>query len=205
MWIFTTIGFFSVTEMQEKPEVLQVRARVRGDLDLLRTKYLPELTKTVELKGRDYPYRAYTDRPCFSAAMVQIVHDLTYSNFKNEVDRVQGRPRELLYAKVWSVMYGAERKLEDEQKRLDEQRRLPVQTRFTDLSTDRIPRYTWDDWRREDDETGPGAGAGELVEEFDMMPESLLGDPELEDAVFHANEPEKKKARKRRRTSTRSR
>lgn len=204
MWIFTTIGFFSVTEMQEKRGVLQVRARVRGDLDLLRTKYLPELTKTVELKNRDYPYRAYTDPACFSAAMVQIVHDLTYSNFKNEVDRVQGRSRELLYAKVWSVMNGAERKLEDEQKRLDDLARRPVQARFTDLSTDRIPRYTWDDWRREDDETGPGAG--ELVEEFDMMPESLLGDPELEDAVFHANEPAaKKKARKRRRTSTRSR
>lgn len=117
MWIFSTIGFFSVTQVKEKPEQLQIRARVRGDLDLLRTKYLPTLSETVELAHRDYPYRAYTDRVTLGQAMVQMMLDLNYSNFKNEVMDKQGLAREQLYAEVWTVMYGAERKLEEKERR----------------------------------------------------------------------------------------
>jgi hypothetical protein len=212
VWLFTTFGFFSVTQMQSKPEVLQVRARVRGDLDLLRTKYLPELSETIELKGRDYPYRGYTDRACLSAAMVAAIHDLTYSNFKNEVERVQGLPREKLYARVWSVMYQAESKIVENPVK---QRSLPLPP-VTSLG--RPARFTWEDWKNED--TGPGISAGEIAElnelpdldfdddmpelpylDFDDdMPESLLGDPELETAVF--NKPERRRNKKR---QTRSR
>lgn len=198
--------------MQSKPEVLQVRARVRGDLDLLRTKYLPELSETIELKGRDYPYRGYTDRACLSAAMVAIVHDLTYSNFKNEVERVQGLPREKLYARVWSVMYQAESKIqeieEDERRwreNLAKQRSLPLPPLS---SLGRPARFTWEDWKNED--TSPGISAGEIAElnelpdldlDDDLLPESLLGDPELEAAVF--NKPKRRRRNKKRQTRSR--
>jgi len=111
MWLFVPAGFFSIVWDAER-DLLAVRSRVRCDLDVLRSQYLPELSETIELKGRDYPYRAYTDRACLSAAMVAIVNDLTYSNFKKEVERVQGLSREKLYARVWSIMYQAERRLE---------------------------------------------------------------------------------------------
>jgi hypothetical protein len=112
MWIFSTVGFFSVTQVQESPEVLQVRARVRKDLDSLRKTYLPDLSATVEILGRDYPYRAYIDRPKLGEAMVRMVTDLTYSNFKSAVAKAQGYERSSLYHDVWAVMLNAERTLD---------------------------------------------------------------------------------------------
>lgn len=109
--MFTTVGFFSVTvdssDKSTKPR-LQVRARIAEDLSLLRSSYLPELSATVKLPGRDYPYRAYCSKEEFGGAMVQLSMALDYSNFKSEVVRVQGLPREQLYARVWSVMSNAE-------------------------------------------------------------------------------------------------
>ena len=37
--------------------------------------------------------------------MARIVADVGYDNFKSEVEKVEGRPREVVYAKVWSVLY----------------------------------------------------------------------------------------------------
>lgn len=149
MWLFTTIGFFSVTASDD-PKLLQVRARVRGDLDNLRTKYLPALTATIQLKNRDYPYRGYVDHASFGGAMVQIVDDLTYSNFKNEVAKVQGWPRERLYAKVWSVMNNAETKLADDERVHSEP--SPYSNPYS-----RGGRSSWDDWRSSTDDSGPVA------------------------------------------------
>lgn len=129
MWLFTTFGFYSVTQVKDYPDRLQVRARVRGDLDNLRTTYLPELSETVELKGRDYPYRGYVERAALAEAMPKIVMDLTYSNFKSEVLVTQGLARERLYGRVWSVMFNAERKIEEEQDHIDRTSRTPYDVR----------------------------------------------------------------------------
>jgi len=110
MWIFTTFGFFSVTEVRNdynesrerrkgaagphipaQPEgTLQVRARVRGDLDNFRDRYLPELSKIYAMPWRDYPYRAFASKEHFAAAMTLVVQDLTYNNFKSTVSQEQG-------------------------------------------------------------------------------------------------------------------
>ena len=113
MWIFSLFGFFSVVQERDKPDTMVVRARIQGDLDALREKYIPELTETVQLAHRDYPYRAYCTREVLAKGMVGIVTDLTYGNFKSEVARVQGWDRETLYSRVWSVMLDGERKLEE--------------------------------------------------------------------------------------------
>jgi hypothetical protein len=140
MWLFTTIGFFSVTQ-SDKPGTLQIRARVREDLDNLRAKYLPNLGETIQLPGRDYPYRAYASHEEVSQAMGQMVLDINFSNFKSEVIKTQGLPRELLYAKVWSVMYNAETKLEDEARALERKHSKVFSTRNTDLD-DIFDRYS---------------------------------------------------------------
>lgn len=75
---------------------------------MLRSSFLPELSNTIELKGRDYPYRGYCSHEAWAGALVQISLSLTYSNFKNEVTKTQGRPRHDLYSRVWGVMNNAE-------------------------------------------------------------------------------------------------
>lgn len=125
MWLFTTVGFFSVTQVchtlnSNLPAgTLQIRARVYDDLELLREKYLPELTETIHIPGRDYPYRGYVDKASFSAAMVEIISDVTYSNFKDEVkhSKGMGADRADLYMGVWGVMFDAEEKLDGIRKR----------------------------------------------------------------------------------------
>lgn len=135
MWLFTKVGFFSAVqcsvetpheskqfpklETGETPlDFLSIRARVEGDLERLRKAYAPELGPTIELPGRDYPYRAYISKEKFAEAMVRAVLDTDYGNFKDMITRVFGRLRHDLYAKVWSVMYGADEKLARSEKRL---------------------------------------------------------------------------------------
>jgi len=150
MWLFTTVGFFSVTQVQKRlnsdlPEgTLQVRARVYEDVEVLRERYLPEMTETIHLPGRDYPYRGYVDKQSFSAAMVQIVHDLTYSNFKDEVKHEQGKERADLYMGVWSVMYQAEQKIEEKRQKSLKAKSVPQlpfeRTAYREMEEDNFQR-----------------------------------------------------------------
>lgn len=105
MWLFTNIGFFSVVQ---KPgtNFLTIRARVRGDLDTLRQKYLPELSPTASKGGTDYPYRATCTHAAFATAAGKIINDIGYANFKNEVASRQGKDRAHRYGKVWQALYG---------------------------------------------------------------------------------------------------
>jgi len=130
MWVFTPRGFFSATliepnnpsytELPLPPEAatvphVMVRARVYGDLNELSSLYRREYgaePPIYALKGHDYPYRAIMPRSHWAQMMVLLVERIDYSNFKNAVTRRQGNERHDLYMKIWSVMYGAEVKLE---------------------------------------------------------------------------------------------
>lgn len=105
MWLMTTFGFFSVVQ-KAGTEGLTIRARVGADLDRLRDRYLPGLTATQSTPRSDYAYRAKTTHAELAAAMAKIVADVTYDNFKSEVEAVQGYARESVYAEVWSVLHG---------------------------------------------------------------------------------------------------
>jgi hypothetical protein len=103
MWLFTTIGFFSV--VQKRGELgLTVRARVATDLDRLRERYLPELSATVRRGDTDYPYRGTITHADFARGLAKIGGDIHYGNFKSEVARKMGRKREAVYHKVWSAL-----------------------------------------------------------------------------------------------------
>jgi hypothetical protein len=102
MWIFTTIGFFSVVQKPGQ-EHLTVRARVKEDLDALRQK-LPELGPTRATPERDYAYRATVAHADLARALAGLASDIDYDNFKSEVADVQGIDRELVYSRVWKVL-----------------------------------------------------------------------------------------------------
>lgn len=103
MWIFTTLGFFSLVQ---KPGTkhLTIRARAKGDLDALRVRYLPSLSATTSKAGTDYPWRATADHAAFAEAMKQMVLDVTYPNYKNAVAAAQGRARAQAYHDVWAAL-----------------------------------------------------------------------------------------------------
>jgi hypothetical protein len=108
MWLFTTIGFFSVVQKKPSDAFLTVRARVASDLDNLRQQYMPSLSPTSSKGGTDYPYRATISHADFGAGMAKIGEGIKYSNFKSEVARKMGSRRSEVYHKVWDVMFRLE-------------------------------------------------------------------------------------------------
>lgn len=109
MWIFTGFGYFSVIEHRKDKDLLLVRSRVKGDLEMLKKKCLPNLGEIVETPtGADYPYRALAWRVEFAEAMKKAVESIDYTNFKSGISRTQGSARHDLYMRVWSIMKSAE-------------------------------------------------------------------------------------------------
>jgi hypothetical protein len=108
MWLFTTLGFFSIVQKRSESG-LTVRARVAGDLDRLREKYMPELSATIRKAGTDYPFRATIGHDDFARGMAKIAKDIRYDNFKSEVAKKMGYDRAHVYGKVWCVLRELER------------------------------------------------------------------------------------------------
>ena len=107
MWLMTPFGFFSIVR---KPDdvgsgTLTIRARVRSDLEALRKHFLPSLQAIAENASTDCRYRAKAPRAEVAKALEEMVNDLDYDNFKNEVAKKQGKDRANIYGEVWSVLY----------------------------------------------------------------------------------------------------
>ena len=111
MWLFTTIGFFSVVQKTGN-SFLTVRARVASDLDRLRDNYMPKLSETIKGRGTDYPSRATISHEDFGRGMVKIVKEIRYSNFKSEIEAKMGGKREAIYHEVWSILLKLQREKE---------------------------------------------------------------------------------------------
>ena len=103
MWLFTTIGFFSVVRKAGEQD-LTVRARSSTDLDRLRTNFMPELSATISKAGTDYPFRATISQQAFAKGMASIGGSIDYHNFKDEVAAKMGKKRADTYSKVWSAL-----------------------------------------------------------------------------------------------------
>jgi hypothetical protein len=103
MWILAPCGFFSIVQ---KPgdKFLTVRARVASDLENLRTRFLPSLSKTIKGGGTDYPYRATISHSEFAAGLAKMGQHIDYSNFKDEVKKEMGRHRAEVFSKVWQTL-----------------------------------------------------------------------------------------------------
>jgi hypothetical protein len=105
MWIFTTIGFFSIVQ-KPRTDFLTVRARVASDLDNLRKEFMPKLSPTIEGAGSDYPFRATISHKDFGAGLAKMGEGIKYPNFKDAVGDQMGRHREQAYHKVWHALFG---------------------------------------------------------------------------------------------------
>ena len=107
MWLLTPIGFFSIVQKpsDRQGDTLTIRARVEADLLALRDRYLPDLGPIQSSRTTDYRFRAVAPRRTVEQAMVRLVADLNYSNFKNEVAKQQGVDRAEVYHEVWDALY----------------------------------------------------------------------------------------------------
>lgn len=103
MWLFTTVGFFSVVQKPNDDD-LTVRARVEEDLEKLRERYMPELSEVVVGGGMDYPFRATISHTDFARGLSQIATDINYDNFRNETGRLMGSDRQQVYSQVWKIL-----------------------------------------------------------------------------------------------------
>ena len=112
MWLFNTCGFFSVVVKpgDAAAGMITVRARVKGDLDALRERYLPELGPLMTRAGTDYPFQAQAPRAAFAEAMSRLALELDYAEFKDTVLTRQGPQRARIYGKIWRDLI----ELEDE-------------------------------------------------------------------------------------------
>lgn len=103
MWIATEVGFYSAVAHRDSPDLLLVRARVRKDLNELRRLYLPKL-RIIATPTADYPYRAVVTRREWAHALDGLTRDLDYPNFKDAIERREGRSRHDIYLRVWSAL-----------------------------------------------------------------------------------------------------
>lgn len=110
MWIITPVGFFSIVQKPDdiSNNTLTVRARDKTDLEALRKQYLPSLGDIVSYAGTDYRYRAKAHRTDVANAMQALVSDIRYDNFKDEVQKRQGKVRAGIYHKVWNILWEIE-------------------------------------------------------------------------------------------------
>lgn len=90
-----------------------MRARVEGDLAALKARYLPELGEIQTNQVTDYRYRATAPREAVARALSRLTMDLDYSNFKDEVSRMQGHERARVYREVWNCLYRLEEKIKN--------------------------------------------------------------------------------------------
>jgi hypothetical protein len=106
MWLLTPFGFFSIVE---KPDdrgtgMVTVRARVRGDIEALRARYLPEMSEIEGTPDRDYAWRGRVSREDLGHGLARIAQDITYANFETEVAQRMGYARELIYHDVYETL-----------------------------------------------------------------------------------------------------
>ena len=118
MWLLTTFGFFSIVEKPGDRAAgrLTVRARVRGDIESLRAKYLPGLGEIKATPDGDYAWRAHVAKEELAAALGRIVLDIHYANFKSEVAERMGYAREQVYHEVWETLAGLQQPDPDSRK-----------------------------------------------------------------------------------------
>jgi hypothetical protein len=97
MWIYGKDAFVSVVQDRNDAEVLIVRSRVKGDLEVL----WPQ-AKIEETPYADYGFRTRLERREVAAAVAKEVMEISYSNYK---DSITDKRRKPFYLVVWHAMW----------------------------------------------------------------------------------------------------
>lgn len=103
MWLFTSIGFYSVVAHDSHPGTVLIRARTREDLERLQRRHLPDI-EILENAGTDYRFRALVARSEWEHAAERLAADIDYANFKDAVAQRQGHERAELYLRIWDAL-----------------------------------------------------------------------------------------------------
>lgn len=101
MWLYTPIGFFSITAAPNHPGALQIRGRVFDDLENLRRR-VPggENYPILSNAGTDYEYRFLAPKFVIAPLIAELVSSIDYSNFKAQIT---DHTRHSIYMTIWSV------------------------------------------------------------------------------------------------------
>ncbi|MDP2361999.1 MAG: hypothetical protein Q8O14_14825 [bacterium] len=90
MWLFTTLGYYSITRSRLEPDRYQIRARdrqhlerlsVHMDLDMMARMSLGQI---IETPSADYRWRIIVDERQLRAVVEALARCITYFNFKTE-------------------------------------------------------------------------------------------------------------------------
>lgn len=105
MWIFTPTAFVSIVAHRTKPDVLLVRARLKGDLQRL----FPgcKVTTTPEA---DYRFRTELPRADVAAVIADQLAGIGYDNVKGAIPHgpAAHEIRAQAMGRCWSAMYQAQ-------------------------------------------------------------------------------------------------
>lgn len=112
MWVLTSFGVLMPALRHKRDmtpgdnRVIQVRARRRKDLNILRTEYMgDELGPTVTGGGTDYQFRAFCTREAWATALAKMAMDIDYTSFKDTTESKYGdKPLHDAYLSVWGTL-----------------------------------------------------------------------------------------------------
>ncbi len=111
MWIMTSFGILmpSVRPAGTIPpgdeRHIQVRARRRKDLEILKAEYMGDKLGEIQaLVGTDYEYRAYCTRVDWAETMAKMSLDIDYTKFKPTTDRYKDHSLHALYLSMWGMI-----------------------------------------------------------------------------------------------------
>jgi len=108
MWLQTNIGFFSVVEHRENPDLVLIRARAREDLENL-CEQAAEAAEgfddrfIIEDRLADYQWRLIAPRDAWVQVLTNLTNDIDYDNFKTAVGE-KNKDRASLYLNIWTIL-----------------------------------------------------------------------------------------------------
>lgn len=106
MWIHTQDGFLSIIRTEKGSGTLTVRARSKADLErfLKQAETHAFVDEPVQLKGRDYPWRAEVPAWVVGEVLADAVNAIDYPNFKDRVKQRLGEFRAETLSWVWGTL-----------------------------------------------------------------------------------------------------
>lgn len=106
MWLFTRHGFYSITRSLDEPTKLQIRARVRGDLENLQA-FTGVPGPILETPTADYRWRWIVTPAEAKVITVRLTQDIIYSNFKSAIARQPDQSAKLpALHDIWTLHHG---------------------------------------------------------------------------------------------------
>ena len=112
MWLFTRNGFYSVVQDKKDERLIQLRARIKDDLENLFAFAAKELKialpAIISTPQADYAYRVVVERTVWIKLASALAEEIDYCNFKDEVHGEHDRDD--AYLGVWSEMHQLQQK-----------------------------------------------------------------------------------------------